>query len=178
MSESSKSKLLWIVIGAVVGGVVSLSFEYWIKPLLAAHPKINVPAISKTPGEAEFIIQNDGKAPAIDVRVLLWATAVFLPRTDISSIEHVGGVSDAECNRPAIKIVKLVGSGSRPNQLNTPSDAGLIQCDVINPGEKWHGLVRYAVDSGSGGVPGLMAHIKLRDHSENQLARFEDGFKQ
>ena len=117
MSESNKSKLLWIVIGAVVGGTVSLSFEYWVKPLLAAHPKVNVLAISKTPGEAEFIIQNDGKAPAVDVRVSLWAMAVFSPRTDISSIEHVGGVSDAECNPPAIKILKLTGSGSRPNQL-------------------------------------------------------------
>ena len=148
-----------------------------MKPLLAAHPKVNVSAMSKTPGEAEFIIQNNGNAPAFDVRVSLWATAVFSPRTDISSIEHIGGVSDAECDPPAIKIVKLTGPGSRPNQLNTPSEAGLIECDVMNPGDKWHGRVQYVVGSGSGGVPGLMAHIKLRDHSENQLARFEEGFK-
>lgn len=112
-------------------------------------------------------------AAAEDVRATVWTTATFAPRTDIADLEHLGGVSDAEC-MPAIKVRRLNCAGANLSPLNTASRAGLIECVGINPSARWHGRLQFNLSARSGGVPELMVYIKSRDISENQLTRFED----
>ncbi len=171
MSESAPSKIMWIAIGAIVGGVISLSFEYWVKPHLTPKPIITVSAGSEARGEAVIFLKNTGDAEAEDVSITVWASAPFTPQTNIIEVQHTGGVSDASC-KFGIYEAQLTGSGSRPNALNTTSKALEIKCKRINPGEKWQGKIKY---SGVGAVFGLLSHVKGVGISENQYALFSNG---
>jgi hypothetical protein len=177
MSESSTSKLLWIVVGAIVGGLISLSFDRVVKPMFAAKPKLQIVA-SKVQGKsraAQFIVSNSGSAAAEGVSITVWATAAFSPSTDIVLGNHVGGVSDANCEL-GLYEAQLTGSASssRPNAFNTPAKALLVRCSKINPNEEWRGYVEY---SGQEAVMGLMANVKTKDTSENLYAMFSQEGK-
>ena len=154
--------------GAIVGGVVSLSFDKWIKPHFEAKPNVRVSASSDRPGTSTFKIVNMGEATATDVAVTLWATAPFAARIDVTKVEHAGGTADATCEA-GIYEARLMASGSVPSTVNTESQAVLVQCKRINPNEEWRGQLEY---QGPEAVFGLLAHIKEADRSENQYARF------
>ncbi len=177
MSESPTSKFLWLVAGAIVGGIISLSFDRFVKPLLAAKPKLQIVAskVDGKPRAAQFTISNFGSAAAEDVSVTVWATAPFSASTDIVLGNHVGGVSDANCEL-GLYEAQLTGSASssRHNAFNTPAKALLVRCSKINPNEEWRGYVEY---SGQEAVMGLMANVKTKDTSENQYAMFAQGTK-
>lgn len=174
MSESAPSKITWIAIGAIVGGVVSLSFEYWVKPYFTPKPKITISAGSDARGEAVILVKNIGDAEAEEISITVWASAPFTPQTNIVKIQHAGGVSDASCEF-GIYEAQLTASGSRPNALNTTSKAVQIKCKRISPNEKWQGKIEY---SGSGAVFGLLSHVKGVGISENQYALFSNGVAQ
>jgi hypothetical protein len=154
---------------------VSLSFDQWIRPLFAAKPKLQIVASksNERPGEAIFSITNAGTGPVEDVSVTIWASAPFSPRTDIFTVKHAGGVSDANCEL-GIYQARLTGadSTSRPNAFNTPARAILIRCTRVNPKETWHGRLEYV---GQEAVFGLTANIKSKEISKNQYAMFDHG---
>ena len=174
MSESAPSKILWIAIGAIIGGVISLSFEYWVKPYLMPKPNITISAGSEARGEAVILIKNTGDAVAEEVFITVWASAPFAPQTNIIEIQHTGGVQDASCEF-GIYEAQLTGSGARANAINTKSKAVQIKCKRISQNEKWQGKIKY---SGSGAVFGLLSNIKGIDISENQYALFSKGVAQ
>lgn len=171
MSETKSSKVVWIIVGAIIGSVIALAFDKWIKPIVISAPKasLQVVASSDTRGVSNFSIQNTGKAPAEEVVFTIWSSAPFASRTDIVKLKHIGGVSDAICEKTGIWDAKLTASGSVPNAINTESKAAIIVCKRINPDEKWQGIVEW---SGSEAVFGLMIHIKANGISENQYAMF------
>ncbi|MBL4590849.1 MAG: hypothetical protein JKY96_02700 [Phycisphaerales bacterium] len=173
MTERAHSKFLWIVVGAIVGGAISFSFDKWLVPYFAAKSEIKFSATSEVSGSAKFTIVNSGDATAKNISVTIWATAPFSPKTDIVEILNIGGVSGAECNF-GIYQARLMARGKSklPNALNTEAKAALIQCDVIRPGEKWNGKVTYVETEA---VFGLMAHVKDNEIASNLYGRFAEG---
>lgn len=177
MSESPVSKLTWLILGAIVGSSISIAFDRFINPLLAAKPKLQLVASkADSPSRAaQFTISNVGSAVAEDVSVAVWATAPFSPSTDIALVRHAGGVSDANCE-VGLYEAQLTGSApnARPNAFNTPAKVALVRCPKIDPNEEWRGYVEY---SGQEAVFGLTANIKAQHASENQYAQFGKGAK-
>lgn len=176
MKESNSSKLIWLFAGAIVGSVVALGFDEWIKPLFQEKPDIQITATSEQAGVANFKIQNAGNAPASNVAITLWASAPFAARTDILSIEHTGGITDAECEVGLYKA-RLMGKGKSavPSTLDTESQALLVQCKKIRPSEAWQGRVEF---QGPQAVFGLLAVVKDEKTTENKYAMFSQGAKQ
>ena len=174
MSETKLSKFIWAIAGAIIGSVVALTFDKWIKPIVIPFPKpvLQVVASSEAQGISKFSIKNTGNAPAEEVVFTIWSSAPFAARTDIVELKHTGGVSDASCEKTGLWNAKLTASGSVPNAINTESKAAIIECKRINPNEKWQGEVEW---SGSEAVFGLMVHIKANGMSENQYAMFNKG---
>lgn len=163
---------MWVVVGAVVGGAISLSYKTWVEPIFAAEPKITIRASSDNPETATFTILNSGDAAAKNVTITIWATAAFSPSTDIIEIIHTGGVSDADCTTELYRA-RLTGiTTSIPNALNTEAQAVLIQCTQIRAGESWQGSVEMTIQEA---VFGLTALVKDSSSANTLYSRFADG---
>lgn len=170
------SKLTWVITGAVIGAVVSLLFNEFVAPLFAGNPNIRFSASSDQPGMSTFEIANTGDAAATEFKITIWATALFTARTDIISIEHLGGVLEADCSVAMYQLRPMGPNRSAvASALNTVSQAVRIECVRFNPGETWHGRISY---TGPEAVFGLLAHIKSSQYSENLYARFDDDNEQ
>lgn len=173
--ETTSTKVIWIVIGALIGSVVSLSFDKLIVPFFRPTPKIQITATGDYATNADFLIKNIGSDIAEDVEITIWASGVFSPRTDISNIQHAGGQTDASAEF-GIYEARMTGDGKvlnpyHQNSLNTTARAVIVKFKRINPGEQWKGHVEFSGTQ----VQGLMATIKGNKISENQYAMFDKG---
>ena len=169
--EKTTSKVLWIILGAVIGAIVALGFDYFVKPHIQAKPRIEFKVSSNQSGHAEFLIKNAGDTFAEDVQITIWASAPFSTRTDVVKVEHTGGATDASASDYGIYEARMVGDSGRPNAINTISRAVVIRFERVNHGEVWHGRLEYV---GPEAVFGLLAHIKGKGISENLYAKFDE----
>ena len=169
--KKTTSKVLWIIVGAAIGAIVSLGFDYFVKPHLQAKPRIVFTTSSMQSGYAEFLVKNAGSAIAEDVQIIIWVPAPFSARTDIAAVEHTGGSTDASADDFGIYEARMTGDSGRPNALNTISRAVIIRFKRINAGEEWHGHLEYVSPKA---VFGLLAHVKGKGLSENLYARFDE----
>jgi hypothetical protein len=76
-TEKTSSKLVWIVVGAIVGATGSLSFDKIVRPYFTAEPDLRFLASCDEAGTATFSIANDGDAAATDVAATVWAMSGF-----------------------------------------------------------------------------------------------------
>lgn len=172
MADTIPAKLVWLVVGGIVGGAISLSYKTFIEPIFSPKPKLTFSAKSLVQPNARLVLSNEGNAVAKDVSVMVWATAVFAARTDIVEATHAGGATDANCE---IRIyeAKLLGiKTSIPTPLNTEAKAALIRCDRMLPGESWSGSIVY---QGPEGVFGLTALLKDNRSTETVYRRFAES---
>lgn len=173
--ETTSTKITWIIIGALIGSVVSLSFDKLIVPIFRPQPKIQITATGDYMTNADFLVKNTGNAIAEDVEITIWASGVFSPRTDISDVQHAGGRTDAQAEF-GIYEARMTGdekasNANHQNSLNTQARAVIVRFKRINPGEQWKGHVEFNGTQ----VNGLMAIVKGNQISENQYAMFEKG---
>ena len=171
VTDSSSSKIKWIVVGTAIGTVAAMATDYWVKPLLTPKPALEVQASLLQPGQATFKVTNSGKAAAIDVAITIWAVGPFAAGTDIVSVKQSGGAVDARCEVGLYKA-RLMPESPSPVQspFSTEAQALLLQCKRINAQEGWSGEVSY---QGRGAVSGLLFHLKHSELSENKYALFK-----
>ena len=171
MAETKLSKFVWLIIGGVVGGGISLTYKAVIELLLEPKPVLTFSASSVAPPNADFKITNNGGAAAENVSVTIWATAPFASRTDIIEVSHTGGEVDAKCEAGLYEAKLTSIKSSIPNALNTEAKAVLITCSRIRSGENWSGSVIY---DGPEAVFGLMALVKDDGSNEILYGRFSE----
>ena len=171
MSDSSSSKIKWIVVGTAIGTVAAVATDYWVKPLLTPKPSIEVQASQLQTGLATFKVVNSGKAAALDVAITIWAVGPFAAGTNIVSVKQSGGTVDARCE-VGLYNARLMpeGPGAVQSPFSTEAQALLVQCKRINAQEGWNGEVTY---QGRGAVSGLLFHVKHSEISENKYALFK-----
>ena len=171
MADGTISKFIWLFIGGIVGGAISLTYKTWVEPMVAPKPVLSFSAHSTARSTARFTLSNEGSAVATNVSLLVWATAPFAARTDIIDVFDAGGEVDASCTF-GLYQAKLTGMvTSIPTALNTEAQAVSVQCDLIRPGESWVGSVTY---QGPEAVFGLTALLKDTSSSEVLYGRFAD----
>lgn len=139
MKKSNSSKFIWLVIGAIVGSTISLSFDEFIRPLFQAEADIIVSAKKVESGIADIRIKNQGNSIARNIDVTSWTYP-----TDIINVEPSVGIADAECD---VGLYKASEFGRNENEIQTPlntsSWALRVECKKIRPEEEWRGRIEY-----------------------------------
>lgn len=156
-----REKLAWIIVGAVVGAVVSLLLSGIYNRFVAAEPELEVSAEPADNG-IDLTVENIGRGDASAVTFTASVYPVFGSGLDIVEVEPVGDIRYADCET---RLEQRNWGAAIPDTVSTL----VARCPRFGAGVTWSARLVYDAPSDSV-ITGALVQMTYDETNETHYA--------